>query len=210
MPHSLEIAPSAARGWDAVEHGQIDLLLLDIELPSLERLGWFKLMRQTVPGRGVAAILASTRNDDDEVAEAFEHDADDFVLKNCESAELTARLKAVLRRRTAHEWREEGPLKIGAVTLDSSRHQCLVRSTPVELNPREFQLLEVLMRKAGRVLSRNYLLETIWGMSRAADTRAVDVAVSRLRKALGRRAGRWVETIERYGYRFRNPGEFVR
>jgi DNA-binding response OmpR family regulator len=61
------------------------------------------------------------------------------------------------------------------------------------------------MTRAGRVLSRDYLLEAVWGMSREAHTRAVDVAVSRLRKALGKRAGRWVETVERYGYRFRDP-----
>lgn len=210
LPHQLRFVSTAAQGWQTVEKGDADLLFLDVELPGVERLTWFKLLRQTAAGQALPAILAGSRADEEEVAEAFEHEADDFVLKQCEPAELAARLKAVLRRRSGRDFSSEAPLEIGAVTLDRARHLCLVRGRSVALNPREFQLLEALMTKAGRVLSRDYLLETIWGMDREAHTRAVDVAVSRLRRALGRRAGAWVETVERYGYRFRDPEAFAR
>jgi DNA-binding response OmpR family regulator len=210
LPYRLDAVASAAQGWQAVARGEADLLLLDLDLPSLERLGWFKLLRQTGAGKDVAAVLASARRDEEEVAEAFEHDADDFVAKDCAGAELCARLKTVLRRRTAGRRRAPQPMRVGAVSLDASRHRCLVRSSLVELNPREFRLLEALMSKAGRVLSRDYLLETVWGMSREARTRAVDVSVSRLRRALGKRAGRWIETVESYGYRFRDPRSLTR
>ena len=79
----------------------------------------------------------------------------------------------------------------------------MLRGKRLRLRPREFELLEILMRKSGRVLSRRYLLESVWGMSGEADTRAVDVTISRLRQALGARASRWIETVERFGYSFR-------
>jgi DNA-binding response OmpR family regulator len=75
----------------------------------------------------------------------------------------------------------------------------------VRLQPREFELLEILMRKAGRVLSRVYLLETVWGMSSTAQTRAVDVMVSRLRRRLGGRPARMIETVSKLGYCLRDP-----
>lgn len=210
LPHRLESAAGAAASWDAVAQGRADLLLLDVDLPSLERLGWFRLLRQTEAGRGVGAILAGSRRDDEEVAAALELGAEDFVAKTCEPAELAARIKAVLRRRSGRDLRHERALKMGAVTLDPSRRRCLVRGAPVALNAREFELLEALMRARGRVLSRAYLLETVWGMSAGARTRAVDVSVSRLRLALGKRGAAWVETVERGGYRFRDPAYFSR
>ena len=94
--------------------------------------------------------------------------------------------------------------------MDPGRHRCYVGGKEVELRPREFELLEILMRKAGRVLSRPYLLESVWGMSSAANTRAVDVTVSRLRKALGGKAGKWVESVEKFGYRLCDPDEISR
>lgn len=210
LPHSLAVVSSPDAGWDTVDRREADLLLLDIELPGLDRLGWFKLLRRTEIGEMLPVILASLGRDEEEVAEAFAHDAGDFVLKDCAPAELAARIKAVLRRGTARPPALDGPIKLGVIALDQARHRCLVRNAPVELKPREFQLLEILMLRPGRVLSRAYLLETVWGMSAAADTRAVDVTVSRLRRALGRRAGLWIETVERYGYRFRDPKDVVR
>ena len=78
------------------------------------------------------------------------------------------------------------------------------------LRAREFELLEILMRKAGRVLSRPYLLESVWGMSSSANTRAVDVTVSRLRKALGEKAAGWIDSVAKFGYRVRDPDDIAR
>jgi two-component system response regulator RegX3 len=188
-----------------------DVSLVDLDAPGLGGLSWLEVLRQTDEGRGAAVILASRRKSDDDVAAAFELGADDYVLKSVDPVELLARTRAVLRRHFERAATWGGPeLRIGQVILDPARHRCWVRKNLVELNPREFELLEILMRKAGRVLSRPYLLETLWGMSRQANTRSVDVAVSRLRKALGPRAGKWVETVERYGYRFRDPAQLAR
>lgn len=201
---------SLSEAWRRVFGGEADLLLLDLELPAAERLGWFRTLRQAEGGRAFPVVLASREKSDAELAAAFELGADDYVLKSCEDAELLARLRSVLRRRFEKSLVSEGVLSVGGVTLDLSRHLCRVRGKAMSLNPREFELLEIFLRKAGRVLTRPYLLEAVWGMSAQASTRTVDVSVSRLRKALGRRAGRWIETVERYGYRFRDPEQFAR
>lgn len=210
QPGKWENTASVSEAWRIVFSGEADLLLLDMELPGAERLGWFRTLRQAEGGHAFPVVLVSTEKSDDELAEAFELGADDYILKSCEEREMLARLRSVLRRRYEKTLVQEGVVSVGAVSLDLSRHLCRVRGKPVELNPREFELLETLLRKAGRVLSRPYLLETVWGMSAAATTRTVDVSVSRLRKAMGPRAARLIETVERYGYRFRDPADAPR
>lgn len=202
--YALVAAATGTQGMALAQHGQPDLVVLDSRLPDMEGLSWLKMLRQTEAGAGLAVVVASDRKDEEEMAEAFQWGADDYVAKACEALELTARLRAVLRRRFEREEVLGGPMSLGPVTIDPGRRECRVGRRRVTLRPREFELLEILMRKAGRVLSRVYLLESVWGMSREADTRAVDVGVSRLRRALGRRAARWVETLERFGYRFRD------
>jgi DNA-binding response OmpR family regulator len=137
------------------------------------------------------------------VANAFDWGADDYILKGCQIPELLARIRAVLRRRFERAEPSGYAVARGPIALDPSRHECRVRKKIIALRPREFELLEILMRKAGRVLSRHYLLETVWGMNREAGTRAVDIGVSRLRQALGPHGSAWIETIPRFGYRCR-------
>jgi len=205
QPGHLETTASVSDAWKKVFSGEVDMILLDLDLPAAERLGWFRTLRQAEGGRSFPVVLVSKEKGDVELAEAFELGADDYVQKSVDERELLARLKSVLRRRFEKSMVQEGVVNVGVVSLDLSRHICTVRGKAVPLNPREFELLEILLRKVGRVLSRPYLLETVWGMSSTATTRTVDVSVSRLRKALGARAGKWIETVERYGYRFHNP-----
>ncbi len=207
--HLVCATPVAADALARAAEGSCDLAVLDTQSAGGD-LSWLKAVRHTDSGRQLPVVVVSPAKSDDDVAQAFEWGADDYVLKDCEPAELLARLRSVLRRRFEREAVWGAPLKVGAITLDPAKHSCVVRETRVKLNPREFELLELLMRKAGRVLTRGYLLESLWGMSRFANTRTVDVSISRLRKALGRRAGKWVETVERYGYRFRDPAEVAR
>jgi two-component system response regulator RegX3 len=201
--YMLDIAPTGTSAVRLIQETHIDLALLDLKLPDMDGMAWLTMIRQTEKGAGLLVIAASARRVDTEVADAFELGAEDYILKNCDPSELTARIRAVVRRRFEREERLGGAMVVGPIALDPARHECRVRGKKAALRPREFELLEILMRKAGRVLSRVYLLETIWGMTATANTRAVDVGISRLRLALGRRAGRWVETVERFGYRFR-------
>lgn len=203
--YQLETLNLGTLGMKAVRELRPDLVFLDVRIADMEGLTWLKMLRQTDEGKDLPVVVAGDRKTDAEVAEAFEWGADDFVLKECDPAELSARIRAVLRRRFERQEVLGQAMSLGPVLLDPSRHECRVRGKRVDLNPREFELLEILMRKAGRVLSRVYLLETIWGMSRYANTRAVDVGISRLRRSLGKRAGRLIKTEERFGYVFRLP-----
>lgn len=205
--YGVEAEQAAERAVERLASRQPDVALVDL---SLESIGWLALLRQSEIGQGLPVIAVTASLDDDEAAAALQAGADDYIAKDCAPRELVARVRAVLRRYVEREQRWGSAMKVGAILLDTVRHRCEVRGKTVELRPREFELLDVLMRKSGRVLTRAYLLETVWGMSQFADTRTVDVGVSRLRKALGRQAGRWVETVERYGYRMRNPRDFSR
>jgi DNA-binding response OmpR family regulator len=191
-----------AEALEVIRQEGADLVVLAGELPDMDRNSWLRVFRQADWGRDVAVVVSSESSTEAEVVSAFEGGADDFILNTCDPSELGARLRAVLRRRYERAEVYGEPMSGGPIVLDPARHECSVRGRLKRLRRREFELLEILMRKAGRVLSRSYLLESVWGMSRQADTRAVDVAISRLRQVLGSRAGRWIETLPGFGYRF--------
>lgn len=201
--YSVTAAATGTEGMKVARADGADLVIVDADLPDMAGLAWVRMLRQTEEGREIPVLLSGRGKSEAEVAEAFDAGADDFIAKPVRPEELSARLRAVLRRRFEREERLGYAMRLGPIVLDPACHECRVRGRPVALRPREFELLEILIRKAGRVLSRTYLLESIWGMSRQANTRAVDVGVSRLRRALGPRAARWIETVERFGYRFR-------
>lgn len=185
-----------------------DMILIDIALPDIDGLMCLKLLRETKEALRTPIIILSEKYSEEGMAQAFDLGADDYVsYSDLDPKELTARMRTVARRRLERSEHIGVVLESGPILLDTVSHICKVRGATHELRPREFELLEILIRKAGRVLSRAYLLESVWGMSNQADTRAVDVTISRLRQALGRRAGKWVETVERFGYRFRSPDE---
>ena len=182
-----------------------NILLLDSELSEMTGIAFLRVLRETEYGKDLPVILLSARKTEESVEQAFALGVEDYMVKPFDQRELVVRIRAVLRRRFegAEHWGP--PLSIGGVEIDPSQRRCSVNGRRIRLRPREFELLEILMRKAGRVLTRSYLLETIWGMSSTAETRAVDGMVSRLRKRLGATTGKMVETVSKMGYTFRNP-----
>jgi DNA-binding response OmpR family regulator len=142
--------------------------------------------------------LAKERAD---VLAGFSAGADDYLSKPCEPQELIARMTAVLRR--YHKKDSEGEiLRVGRVTLDLSKHKVEVDGAQIKLTGKEFGLLEVLMKKAGRVLSRQFLLEYVWGYDEEVLTRTIDMHIARLRQKLGDEGRERIQTVERFGYRF--------
>ncbi len=182
-----------------------NLLVLSLDLPDMPGLTLLKVLRDTEYGRELPVIVVAPAKTASSVKDAFELGADDYVVAPVDPRELAARARAVLRRKvqTRESWGT--PLALSGVEIDPSQRQCVVKGRRVVLRPMEFALLDTLMRRAGRVLTRAYLLETVWGMSTSAETRAVDVMVSRVRKRLGA-AGRLIETVSKMGYCFRDPG----
>lgn len=192
----------AVEAFAACRRDRPDAVLIDLATPDMDGLSLLAALRQMEEYRGMAAIVMVPKGGVEAVLRAFELGADDCMEGAVDMRELGARLGAVLRRRAARDQFLEAPIRIGDVRLDPSRRLCRVGRKEISLRPLEFALLETLMRRAGRVLSRRYLLENVWGMPGEASTRTVDVAVSRLRRRL-QSAGWMIETVLKAGYRLR-------
>ena len=183
-----------------------NLLLLDSDLPDMPGIELLRVIRETVYGRDLPVIFISVNKTKESLAEAFGLGVDDYLQKPFDLRELRVRVRAVLRRRYEAMEHWGGPLAVGSIEIEPSQRRCLVDGERVNLRPLEFAVLEILMLKAGRGLSRNYLLNNIWHSASSADIRAVDTVVSRLRKALGR-YGKMIETVSKMGYYLAPPPE---
>lgn len=193
----------AREALEAVQRASPNLLVLGLDLPDMPGMTVLRVLRDTEHGRELPVIVVASAKSPQALKEAFELGADDFLVAPVDPRELAARARAVLRRKLLRQEHWGAPLTLAGIEIDPSQRSCLVRGKRVVLRPMEFQLLDTLMRRAGRVLTRVYLLETVWGMSATAQTRAVDVMVSRLRRRLGAR-GKLIETISKMGYCFRD------
>jgi len=177
-----------------------DLLILDLMLPELDGLEVCRRLRSDPATATVPIIMLTAKADEVDRVVGLEMGADDYVVKPFSPKELVARVRAVLRR--ARPPVERRVLRAGAITVDPIRHQVEVGRVAVLLTPKEFDLLHALVEAAGRVLSREHLLERVWGYTRASEieSRTVDVHVRRLRAKLGE-AGRSITTLKGVGYR---------
>jgi DNA-binding response OmpR family regulator len=191
---------SAARGDDAlalVRRDPPDLVVLDLMLPGMDGL---EVCRRIRAERSVPIIILSARGEELDKVLGLELGADDYVTKPFSPRELVARVKAVLRRAEPEpESGPEPPLHLGDLTVDPARHEVVFEGRPVHLTAREFELLSYLVRNRGLVLTRDQILERVWGYSFPADTRTVDVHIRQLRAKLGDRAP--IVTIRGVGYK---------
>jgi DNA-binding response OmpR family regulator len=183
------------------------LLLLDLQLPSLDGLALCAEVRRSPRTRHLPVIMLTARADEADRVVGLEVGADDYVVKPFSPKELVARVRALLRRlERREEEEEERPLALGPLVVDRARHLVLWEGRPVHLTAKEFGLLVALLEARGRVLSRQALLEGVWGYSHAEGTRTVDVHVRRLREKLpGLRPH--LLTVKSLGYRLTRENE---
>jgi DNA-binding response OmpR family regulator len=176
-----------------------DLLVLDLMLPELDGLEVCRRLRQDPATAAVPIVMLTARGEEVDRVLGLELGADDYLVKPFSPKELVARVRAVLRRTRPAS---PGTLSSGAIAMDLGRHAVAVDGTPVVLTPKEFDLLRALLEARGRVLSREHLLDRVWGYARASEivSRTVDVHVRRLRAKLGP-AGRRIVTVKQVGYR---------
>jgi two-component system alkaline phosphatase synthesis response regulator PhoP len=199
---------TAATGMQALQEVREhlpDLIVLDLMLPEVDGLEVCRRVRADHASASVPIIILTAKSDEVDRVVGLEMGADDYLVKPFSPKELVARVRAVLRR--ARQPLPVSTLRAGALVLDATRHTIEVAGGPVMLTPKEFDLLQALMGAAGRVLSREYLLDHVWGYSRASEieSRTVDVHVRRLRAKLGAE-GRRVATVKGVGYRFDTDG----
>ncbi len=195
---------TAANGPDAVREAKArrpDLIVLDLMLPGLDGLEVCRRLRGDPETAGVPIIMLTAKADEVDRVVGLELGADDYVAKPFSPKELVARARAVLRR--ARPAAAPRVLSAGPLALDPERHRVTLDGAEVMLTPKEFDLLQALLESAGRVLSREHLLNRVWGYARAdeIESRTVDVHVRRLRVKLGD-AGNRIATVKSVGYRF--------
>jgi two-component system phosphate regulon response regulator PhoB len=197
-----DIVGSGDAALRAVTETLPDVVILDLNLPVLSGLDVCRILRARPHSAHVPIIiLSATSNEVDRVA-GLDLGADDYVTKPFSVRELAARVRAVLRRGPSHAGPGPGTTYRGAqLTADFDAVSVSVEGKPVRLTRREFELLRHLVENRNRVLSRDRLLERVWGYDRDVETRSVDVHVGRLRTKLGP-AGRQIETLVGLGYRF--------
>ncbi len=181
-----------------------DLILLDLMLPGIDGLEVCRTLKKEGKTSSIPIIMLTAKSQESDKVVGLELGADDYITKPFSPRELIARIKAVLRRATEKEKLpeifQEGDLKI-----DFAKISVTVKDKPVELTAKEFELLKTLLKAKGRVLSRDYLLDTIWGFDHAMEiqTRTVDVHIRTLRKKI-KAAAKYIITVKNYGYRFEN------
>ncbi|TLU73963.1 response regulator [Lichenicoccus roseus] len=197
--YAVASAATAAEGLrEAVQHPP-DMVLLDLGLPDMDgkqALGRLRAFSQ------VPVIILSARDRETEKIAALDGGADDYVEKPFSLGELLARIRTALRRRDglAPPPGADGMLEAGPLALDIPAHRLLLAGEPVTLSPREFQLLAMLMRHAGRLVTHRQLLTTVWGPAHADDVQYLRVYIGHLRQKLGA-AARMITTEPGIGYR---------
>jgi len=179
-----------------------DLIILDLMLPGVDGLEVCRQLKKEPKTAVTPIIMLTAKTQETDKVVGLELGADDYVSKPFSPKELIARIKAVLRRSREKEVPRE-VVVFGDLAVDFSQISVSVNNRPVELTSKEFELLKTLIRAKGRVLSRDFLLDTIWGFDHAADiqTRTVDVHIRTLRRKLKKQSSRIV-TVKNYGYRF--------
>jgi len=182
-----------------------DLILLDLMLPEMDGLEVCKTLKKEDKTANIPIIMLTAKTKEADKVVGLELGADDYVTKPFSPRELIARIKAVLRRAQEKD-KLPAVLNIGDLTLDFDKVQVAIKGKPIELTSKEFELLKTLIKAKGRVLSRDYLLDTIWGFDHAVEiqTRTVDVHIRTLRKKL-KNAAKYIVTVKNYGYRFQAP-----
>ena len=207
--YTLQNTGMEARGLEdgsalaaALREKKPQLILLDIMLPGEDGISILRRLRSAQETAGIPVILLTAKNTEYDKVVGLDSGADDYVAKPFGMMELVARIRAVLRRTQAGSDGEEAarPLVAGDICVDKRAHSVFVGEQEVQLTLKEYQLLCLLMKNRGAVLTRDVLLENIWGYGNESETRTVDVHIRTLRQKLGT-AGSMIETVRGVGYR---------
>ncbi len=197
----VTVASTGPGAVETFERDGADLVLLDLMLPGMAGTEVFRRLRASAP---VPVIMLTAKDSEVDKVVGLELGADDYVTKPYSSRELLARIRAVLRRGGESEDLASTVLESGPVRMDVDRHVVTVRGAGVALPLKEFELLELLLRNAGRVLTRHQLIDRVWGADYVGDTKTLDVHVKRLRAKVEVQPSvpRHLVTVRGLGYKF--------
>lgn len=193
------IALDGIEGLETAARVLPDLVLLDLMLPGMLGTEVCKQLKKREPTAQIPVIMLTAKGEEIDKVVGFEVGSDDYVVKPFSTRELLLRVKAVLRR-TATDLVESRVIKVGPVTIDTERHLVAINGEEVVFTTTEFNLLHTLVKRLGRVQSRDVLLRDVWGYNFVEDTRTVDTHVTRLRTKMGE-AGELIKTVRGFGYK---------
>ena len=211
--YTLQNTGMEARGFSdgaaltaALRGAKPDLILLDIMLPGEDGISILRRLRSLPDTAAIPVILLTAKNTEYDKVIGLDSGADDYIAKPFGMMELVARIRAVLRRSQDKLFSADShPLTAGAISIDERAHTVCVSGRDVQLTLKEYQLLVLLMKNQGAVLTRDVLLENIWGYGSESETRTVDVHIRTLRQKLGD-SGALIETVRGVGYRMGAAG----
>ena len=201
----VEVARDGVEALERFDAVHPDLVLLDVMLPMVSGI---EVCRQIRTHSRVPIIMVSARTSEIDIVVGLDVGADDYVSKPYRMRELVARIRASLRRLPVRdEATAPTVVEVGHVRLDAERHEVFVRNNPVRLPLKEFELLEALLDNAGRVLTRDALIDRVWGSSYVGDTKTLDVHIKRLRAKIEAdpKSPVSIVTIRGLGYKFERP-----
>jgi DNA-binding response OmpR family regulator len=197
--HVVEVANDGETGLEIAEDAPgLEAVILDIGLPDMSGLEVARRLRQK--GSGLAILMLTARDTVGDRVSGLDSGADDYLVKPFAYEELAARLRALARRSSSGPRRALPKLTVGPITLDETARRVTAGGRPIDLSPREFSLLECLLRHPGQTLTRDQLLDQAWPFSVAVTPNAVDAYVHYLRTKLGD-VGHRIETVRGVGYR---------
>ncbi len=198
------VASDGVSGLQTVRRERPDLVVLDLMLPEMDGLEVCRRLKADARTGAIPIIMLTAKAEESDKIVGLELGADDYVTKPFSTKELLARIKAVLRR-SAPEVEQGDVFQYGPLRLDESRHEVSVKGREVKLTAKEFGLLSHLLQNQGRVLSRDFLLNRVWGYDAEVASRTVDVHIRRLRENIPL-LSKAVETVKSYGYKLREGG----
>ena|SRR5579884_3751298 len=198
----IEVTDNGAAARDRILRERYDLIILDVMLPGMNGFEVCEAARKE--GIGTPILILTARGQTCDKVRGLKLGADDYLAKPFDPAELLARIQALLRRAAAGQTQGSGWFKFGDVTVDFEKQRVYRRELPLELTEREYAVLKYLLDHRGAVVTRDSLLEDIWGYSAAAVTRTVDVHIASLRQKLERnpKSPEFIVTVHMQGYRF--------
>jgi len=199
--YEVGVAADGATALDEFDRHGADLVLLDLMLPGISGTEVCRTLRQR---SAVPIIMVTAKDGEVDKVVGLELGADDYVTKPFSSRELVARIRAVLRRRGEPEEMLPSVLEAGPVRIDVDRHVVAVRGKTLAMPLKEFDLLELLVRNAGRVLTRGQIIDRVWGSDYVGDTKTLDVHVKRLRAKIEEdpRNPKLILTVRGLGYKY--------
>ena len=197
-----EPAASAKEFWEIMEHKIPQLILLDIMLPDEDGISVLTKLKKNPEWKKVPVILVTAKTSEMDKVKGLDTGADDYISKPFGVLELISRVKAVLRRSDSAG--DDTVITNGSIELNVEKHVVSYDGNNIELTYKEFELLRVLMKNAGNVMTREILMDRVWGTSYEGESRTLDMHIKTLRKKLGEEGGKLIKTVRNVGYKFQS------